>query len=88
MNNQSVNHQERASYSEFDQPRESSFILKLDEIWNSILNAVFASDRPRIYLLKDRSGSTYWKIHDPRLGHRIFASETEVRAWLDRRYYN
>lgn len=87
MNDQSVNHQELASHSELDKPRELSFAFKLNQIWNYILNTIFAADRPKIYLFKDRSGSTYWKIDDPLLGHRIFASETEVRVWLDRRYY-
>ena len=30
----------------------------------------------------------YWQVYDPVSGlHTSFGSETEVKAWLDRRYY-
>ena len=33
-------------------------------------------------------GDCYWQVYDPISGlHTSFSSETEVKAWLDRRYY-
>ena len=33
-------------------------------------------------------GDCYWQVYDPVSGlHTSFGSETEVKAWLDRRYY-
>ncbi|MBD3886798.1 hypothetical protein IFO70_34740 [Phormidium tenue FACHB-886] len=47
-----------------------------------------ATNEITIDSLKDKSDNTYWAIHDPILGRRVFFdSETEARAWLDRRYY-
>ena len=71
-----------------DKQTESRFASILNRIWNGIVRSIATPNEPIIHSRKDKSGNSYWAVHDPLLGHRVFFnSETEVRAWLDRRYY-
>ncbi|MEM6447909.1 MAG: hypothetical protein AAFY57_15670 [Cyanobacteria bacterium J06642_2] len=43
---------------------------------------------PRIWKIMRADGTTHWRIYDPTSDRRhSFSSENEVRAWLERRYY-
>ena len=53
-----------------------------------LLAAATGSSDPIVRQRRDRHGQTYYTIYDPISQRRTTcASETEVRAWLDQRYY-
>lgn len=59
--------------------------------WVGLLYAIgdwlLSGDRPHIEEKRDRNGNLYFKVYDPcSQNPYIFDSESEVRAWLDRRY--
>jgi len=60
----------------------------LEQLWNSLLNNFVRSSEPRIYQKRTPEGKLYFKVYDP-IAHQTstFSSETEVRVWLDQRYY-
>ncbi|MGB8699721.1 MAG: hypothetical protein WCD18_09925 [Thermosynechococcaceae cyanobacterium] len=92
MKDQSLNNQELKfeinSNSNSNQHRLSTSASILNRIWNVFFEWVLSLDELKIYTLKNRFGETFWKVHDPRTGRRMsFGSETEVRAWLDKRHY-
>lgn len=44
---------------------------------------------PKINQKCDRQGNIYWQIYDPvTRQYASFASEKEVRIWLEKRYYH
>ena len=90
MNNQSINYQELELMlqKQSNKKAKSSFASELNRIWNGIVQWITTTHELTIDSHKDKFGNTYWTIHDPLLGHKIsFDSETEVRIWLDGRYY-
>ena len=53
-----------------------------------LLTAVTGTSDPIVQQRCDRHGHSYYTIYDPVSQHRtVCASETEVRAWLEQRYY-
>jgi hypothetical protein len=56
-------------------------------IRDGLVNGLLRGDEPQIYRKCDRDGNEYFKVYD-RVGDRWyrFESESEVRAWIDRRY--
>lgn len=54
---------------------------------NAIANAIRADYEPKVWEHKDRQGTTYWRVYDPLSGYTMrFASEMEVRMWLENYY--
>jgi hypothetical protein len=79
---------EFAVQSKLGEQKTATLVAKLDRIWRGLIESIIAVNELKIYSLKSRSGSAYWALHDQISGRRVFfASEQEVRAWLDRRYY-
>lgn len=75
-----------ASYQEFEfmihkqscKLAQSESASRLNQIWNRIVKSMTATNEITIDSLKDKSDNTYWAIHDPILGRRVFFdSETE-----------
>jgi hypothetical protein len=66
-----------------------SWNLRLQRIWRAFVQAMTTSNEPRITTKVDRQGNLlYYKVYDPMSGRSIsFTSETEVKMWLERRYY-
>lgn len=90
MKDQAVSHQEFEFmiHKKSVKLAKSGFAPKLKQIWNRIVKSMTATNEPTIASGRGKSGNTYWVIHDPLLGCRVFFnSETEVRVWLDKRYY-
>ena len=56
----------------------------------SFLSRLLLSDRePHIWFKRDRSGQSWWCVHDPLSGATTrFTTVTEPRAWLEHRYYD
>jgi hypothetical protein len=56
----------------------------------SCLSRLLLNDRePHVWFKRDRSGQSWWCVHDPLSGTTArFTTATELRAWLERRYYD
>jgi GTP-binding protein EngB required for normal cell division len=90
MKDQSASYQEFEFiiYKKSDKLAKSGFASKLNQIWNEIVKLMSTRNEITIDSLKDKSGNMYWRIQDSISGRRVFfGTEQEVRAWLDRRYY-
>lgn len=62
---------------------------RLKEILSHLLQLVSPSNQPKITQRVDRSGEVIWTVYDPITKNAMqFGSETEVRTWLDQRYYS
>lgn len=74
-----------------DSGRSNSNLLKRvqwQQVWQFLLNAIVPSSDPKIYQKRDRQGNIYFRVYDPATGSTsVFATEKEVRIWLDQRYY-
>ncbi|MEO1148765.1 MAG: hypothetical protein AAFY26_24625 [Cyanobacteria bacterium J06638_22] len=60
--------------------------------WQAILNGfvrfLTSNNEPRISTVS-QNGTLVWKVYDPQTQERLmFNSESEVRTWLETRYYN
>jgi hypothetical protein len=57
--------------------------------WGNDLKTLFLSgSEPRVYLRRDRNGQSYLKIYDPVSRETFYCeSQTEARAYLEKRYY-
>jgi len=57
--------------------------------WGSNLKTLLLSgSEPRVYWGRDRNGQSYLKIYDPVSGETVYCeSQTEARAYLEKRYY-
>lgn len=57
--------------------------------FQQVLAAVAGSSDPIVYQKRDRHGQCYYTIYDPVTQQRTRCmSETDVRAWLEQRYYH
>lgn len=60
----------------------------LEHIRKHLLNALSGNSEVQIQQVHDRSGKAYWKVYDPATGYyNSLSSETEVRIWLEQRYF-
>lgn len=60
----------------------------LETVGQWLSNTLISSSEPRVWQTRDRAGQATWHVYDPTTGHHEdFGSETEVRIWLERRYY-
>lgn len=61
---------------------------RLQQVAHSFLKYCVGSSEPRISALRDRQGNPYFVAYDPVDNRRhSFASEVELRVWLEQRYY-
>ena len=76
-----------------DQSNASTFSSKLRHLWKTLLdswaaNALNINSEPRIREEK-RAGEMVWSVYDPTTQRSLYlSSETEVRCWLEKRYYS
>lgn len=79
---------ESTIFSKTSEQEKFKFALKLGQTLKLLFELMLKVDEPRIIRSRDKFGSPFWTIYDPITRRRIyFSSELEVRAWLDRRYY-
>jgi hypothetical protein len=60
------------------------------QFWDQLINRLTLNpNEPHVWHTVDRMGQTIWHAYDP-LTHRTLscASETEMRQWLEERYYH
>ena len=90
MNAKETNEQilEIAVHSEANQQKLLGFASRLGQVWSGFAESIFRVDEPKIHASKNKFGHVYWVTHNPFTGRRVYShSETELRTWLDRRYY-
>lgn len=64
-------------------------LVSLDAVWQRLATFAVGSSEPVVMQRCDRQGHRYYVVYDPRTQSRtICSSETEVRAWLESRYYH
>jgi hypothetical protein len=62
--------------------------LNLDRLWNFLLDSFSKTPEPSIRRKCDRHGNLYFQVYDPDTHMTTtFASEQEVRIWIEQRYY-
>lgn len=68
---------------------KSTIISALKAGLEHLMDFLKLSDEPRIWKTTDRDGNTVWRAYDPVSDRAIrLDSEDEIRAWIERRYYN
>ncbi|MGB3491535.1 MAG: hypothetical protein WBA57_02320 [Elainellaceae cyanobacterium] len=86
----------------FDGYQATPPVSKLGRLWKWLLKAAspdawierlakfaYGSSDPVIEQRRDRQGYLYYRIYDPvSQEHHVFTTESEVRSWLERRYYH
>ncbi len=56
-------------------------------MWTSWQKRLSMSNEPRIWQTRDRNGNVLWNAYDPVSDRSLYyASEAEVRIWLENRY--
>ncbi len=74
------------------QPKETvnklAVVSKISRLLQQVVASLTKAPEPRIGTVKDSFGKTVWCVYDPiTLQSARLASETEVRIWLEKRYY-
>jgi hypothetical protein len=90
MNTQETNFArlESTILSKSNEQKTSGLASKLHQFWNLLIESMITVGELKVRASKNKFGSIRWTIDDPLIGRRMhFHSETEVREWLDRRYY-
>lgn len=58
------------------------------QLWESFVKLLESSHEPRIWQRRDRQGNISWRLYDPATNQSAtFASEDEIRIWLEEKYY-
>ncbi|MEB3360020.1 MAG: hypothetical protein VKK04_25055 [Synechococcales bacterium] len=61
---------------------------QIHRLWDALLTTMTASEELQVWQTQRRDGTARWHVYDPMDGRRLqFASEGEVRQWLEERYY-
>jgi hypothetical protein len=59
----------------------------LQQFKTSLTKLLTCSSEPQIWQKRDRQGNLVWRMYDPQTNQSaVFASEEEVRIWLEERY--
>ena len=65
-----------------------AFSSKISRLLQQMVASLTKAPEPRIDIVKDSFGKTVWYVHDPITGQSAHLySETEVRLWIEKRYY-
>lgn len=77
------------SQSESKQVKKSKFFSAMNRIWQHLLTTLTKDiNELQVWQTSDRFGNTWWNAYEPTTGRSIsLASEAEMRAWIDERYY-
>ena len=74
--------------SKSNEQKPSRLVSKLHQFWNLLIESMITVGELKVRASENKFGSIRWTVDDPLIGRRMhFDSETEVREWLDRRYY-
>lgn len=71
-----------------DKPHRSLLLGFYHQFWRKMTQVLSGSSTPCVRQVCGHRGQQYWRVHDPVTNRDgIFASEEEVRIWLEKRYY-
>ena len=77
---------ERDKYAKRQKGR--SIFSAINQVWQGLLAAISGENEVRIWQTCDRYGNTCWHGCDRATGRSTsVATDDEIRAWIDRRYY-
>jgi len=69
-----------------NQPQKIQQILH--QAWYNLVDYFTRLPEPKVVKTSNHRGETLWKVYDPYTNASAeFASEAEVRMWLDQRHY-
>ncbi len=75
---------ELESFSKKQKPAESL----VSRIFQALVAKLSSGNDPQIKLRYSPSGHEYWHVYDPTNGKaEIFATEADVRVWVEQRYH-
>lgn len=65
-----------------------SLRARFSDLWKQLKAHLNTSSEPRVWETKTTAGRTVWNAYDPASGRILrSASPSEVRIWLEERYY-
>jgi hypothetical protein len=71
-----------------DHATGNSWWEALQESVHHFMTALAGSQEPHVSKIQHRDGHITWAVSDPMTGYRnTFATEQDVRVWLEQRYY-
>lgn len=69
--------------------KTSSVVLTLKRVCQGLIKFLLNGSELRVWQISDGYGQTSWRTYDPATGHSTYlGSESEVRSWIEQRYYN
>lgn len=81
-------HSNRQPKQRTKQPYPSLLVALYHRFWQGMTQLLIGSAEPYVWQVRDRCGEQCWHVYDPVTNRSgIFASEEEVRMWLEKRYY-
>jgi hypothetical protein len=76
------------SQSEQKQVKKFKLLSALNKIWQHSLTIFTKGNELQVWQTCDRFGNTWWNARDRATDRSIsLASETEIRVWIEERYY-
>jgi hypothetical protein len=64
------------------------FLLRLKQFRKRLFQWLAGNSEVQIWQVGDRAGNVYWRVYDPiTKASTSFSSSSEVRIWLEQRYY-
>ncbi len=69
-------------------PRESNLVTRVKKISKTIITWLIHGNEMQVWHSQDQAGNIVWNAYDPVKNVTIRgAKESELRAWLEERYY-
>lgn len=66
-----------------------NLVSYLNNCYRWIVEILTRESEPKIQKISDRDGDISWRIYDPATNQFVnLSSETEVRIWIEKRYYS
>jgi hypothetical protein len=64
------------------------FLLRLKQFRKRFFQWIAGNFEVQVWQVGDRAGNIYWRVYDPvTKASTSFGSSSEVRIWLEQRYY-
>lgn len=74
--------------SHLNQAEKNPVFSRLTGFFQQVTKSLLGCDELRIWATSDKSGKKIWHAYEPVTGRYITVdSETEMRAWIEKRYY-
>ncbi len=67
---------------------QATLFSAMNQVWQFFLSAAAGENKLKIWQTSDNDGNTWWHGCDRSTGRSTcVATEDEIRAWIDRHYY-